>query len=67
MLDLDRGIANAIFTGMVQTRNCVIVETMILTWMCYVLNLLSHIGFDGDSLITYNVNMILYKDSNKTP
>ena len=39
---------------------------MTLTRMCYFLNLLSHIGFNVDSLRTYDINMIIYKDPKDT-
>lgn len=64
MMDLDSGIARAIFSGMIKTSNFVIVET--ITWpnYCFIMNLLTHLGFDVDDIQSYNINIVIYKNSN---
>ena len=66
MMDLDSVIARAIFRGMIKTRNFVIVET--ITWpnFCPLMNLLIHLGFNIDNINTYNINLVIYKDSKDT-
>jgi hypothetical protein len=63
MFDLDSGIARAIFSGMIKTSNFVIVET--ITWpnYCFIMNLLTHLGFDVDDIKSYNINIVIYKNS----
>ena len=66
MMDLDSGIASAIFSGMLKTNNCVIVET--ITWpnCCPLMNLLTHLGFNTEDLSTYNTNLIIYNNHKDT-
>ena len=66
MMDLDSGIARAIFSGMLKTNNCVIVET--ITWpnCCPLMNLRTHLGFTIEDIRTYGINLVIYKYYNNT-
>ena len=65
-MDLSSDLVRAIFCDMMKENNCVIVETITCTNFCYILNLLSHLGFNTEDLRTYNTNFVIYKDSKDT-
>ena len=65
-MDLDSGIARAIFSGMLKTNNVVIVETIAWPNFCPLMNLLTHLGFNKEDLKTYNTNIIICKKSKDT-
>ena len=66
MLNLDTQIARHIFSGMFSHGNIAIVETITLYNLAPIVNFLQHIGFPMEDIRTYNLNLILYKDSNQT-
>ena len=66
MTDLDSGIARAIFSGMIKNNNFVIVETVTPLNFCFLMNLLTHLGFDVDDILSYNINIVIYKKYNYT-
>ena len=63
MLELDSYTAISIFSKMVVNNNIAIIETIDLPRFCYILNILSHLGFNVNSIRTYDDNIIIYKES----
>ena len=66
MLNLDTQIARHIFRGMFSHGNIAIVETITPYNIAPIVKFLQHIGFPTEDIRTYNLNIILYKDSNQT-
>ena len=63
MFNFDRNIANELFIKMMSGRKFVVVETITSDNFCFVLNLLEHIGFHTNEIITYDINIIVHKTS----
>ena len=63
MLELDNYTAIKLFSKMVVDNNIAIIETIDLPRFCYILNILSHLGFNVNSIRTYDDNIIIYKES----
>ena len=63
MFNVDRNIANEIFIKMMSIRSFDIAETIASDNVCFILNLLEHIGFHTNDIRTYDINLIVHKAS----
>ena len=59
-MDLDSGIARAIFSGMLKTNNFVIADTIAWPNFCPLMNLLTHLGFNIEGIRTYGINLVIF-------
>ena len=61
-MDLDRHVARSFFTKMVIYNNITIIETITSDHFCFISNLLEHIGVYTDDMITYDSNIVIYRN-----
>jgi len=66
MMDLDRHVASSIFSKMVMYNNIAIIESITLSNICSILNLLEHIGVHTMNIRSYGMNIVIYKKSKDT-
>ena len=66
MMGLDRTVAKSIFGKMVMCNNIAIIESITLSNICSILNLLEHIGVHTMNIRSYGMNIVIYKNSKDT-
>ena len=65
-MDLDRHVASSIFSKMVMYNNIAIIESITLSNICSILNLLDHIGVHTKNIRSYNMHIVIYKNYKDT-
>ena len=67
-MDLDKDVAISIFSKMVMYNNIAIIESITLSNICPLMNLLSHLDIFniGEEINMYGINLVIYKNSKDT-